>query len=58
MNVLIDLRHLDATERGNNPTPDALPFDLTGCEALVKAIKPHTDTLRERANERDNHDKA
>ena len=53
MNVLIDLRHLDATEHGKPPTPDALPFDLTGCEALIDAIKPHTDTIRERANERD-----
>ena len=56
MNTLIDLRHLDATERGNPPQPDAIPFDLTGCEALIDAIKPHTDTLRERANERDNHE--
>lgn len=55
MNATIDLRAFDAQERGNKPEPEAIPFDLTGCLALIQAIKPHSDTIRERANERERH---
>lgn len=45
--VLIDLRDLDARERGNTPTPDAIPFDLDPDDPLVRAIRVVIDTLRD-----------
>lgn len=48
--TLIDLRAHDAKERGNTPTPDAIPY--VPDPMLAAAIRVHTDVIRDKANER------
>lgn len=43
MATLIDLRHLDAQERGNPPEPESIPY--VPDHALAAAIRAHTDAL-------------
>lgn len=51
MSTLIDLRHIDAQERGNKPQPEAIPY--VPDPVLAAAIRVHTDVVRELANQRD-----
>lgn len=44
----LDLRRALADKPRDLPP---LEFDLTGAEALVNYIRPHTDAIRERADE-------
>lgn len=51
--TLIDLRALDAQERGNAPMPESIPYDITPDDPLVEAIRVHTDVVRDLANARE-----
>lgn len=47
--TVIDLRIHDAKERGNPPTPEAIPYDIKPDDPLAAAVRIHTDALRDRS---------